>query len=368
MNAQILLLCAALSAEPGADPFEPLFLPAPETTAVVRGQAPTYEQDPSLGGVYDPAPVFPAPTFPPGGGLLPFQSPQMLTDPFLGGAATVSPYGAIPGGVSYGANGPQPYRFGWTWRVDVGYLPEESVSGGAGDFGIFEVNTDFRYTAPLPAGWIFSSTPQFNYRNWDTPGALGLPNSVYRVGWDLELATPANNIWSAQLGFNPSVNSDFEGSLGSEAWNFDGRGILFLRSTPQWMWAFGAGFWDRVNDRVIPYAGVVWTPDDVWEWRLIFPNPRVSVFLGNPWGVATWFYVSGEYHIEAYQVELSPTGTREKMEIEDWRLMLGLRSDACWVSSFIEAGWVFERDVEFQRGTPGFNISDGFIARLGLRF
>jgi hypothetical protein len=38
------------------------------------------------------------------------------------------------------------------------------------------------------------------------------------------------------------------------------------------------------------------------------------------------------------------------------------------VTGFIEGGWVFDRQVAFLHGTPGFDINTGFICRLGLRF
>ncbi len=79
--------------------------------------------------------------------------------------------------------------------------------------------------------------------------------------------------------------------------------------------------------------------------------------------MATWLYLRGEYHVEAYQVQLDyPVGDRrEKMEIADQRLVLGLRGDIGSVSGFVEAGWVFDRQVDFLHGTPGFDIDSGFI-------
>ncbi len=282
-------------------------------------------------------------------------------DPFLGAPATGSGY-------TMRLNGPQPYRFGWTTRLDFGYLPSESTDAPLGDFGVFEFDSEIEYTTPLPDGWIFSSVPQFNYRSWDGPSGVGMPPNAYRFGWDLELSTPANAGWSVQLGFNPSLTSDFEQSLNSEAYNWDGRVVAFFHQSPSVTWAIGAAYWDRVDDIVIPYAGVVWTPNQLWEFRLIFPKPRVSVFIGKPWGIATWLYASGEYHVEVYQIGLDPSGLRERVQLEDWRLMLGLRNDNGFLSTFVEGGWVLGRDVEFANGTPGFGIGDGFIVRAGLRY
>jgi hypothetical protein len=134
------------------------------------------------------------------------------------------------------------------------------------------------------------------------------------------------------------------------------------------MVALGALYWDRVDDIVLPYAGIVWTPSDYLEFRLLFPKPRVSLFLGAPSGVATWAYVSGEYHVESYEIELSPPGSRDQVQFEDWRVLGGLRFESGWLTSFIEAGWVFDRDVEFRSQGTDFDIDTGFIGRVGFRY
>jgi hypothetical protein len=220
---------------------------------------------------------------------------------------------------------------------------------------------------------IFSFTQEFNMRWWDGPstppgGTTALPGEVYRIGWDFEINTPQQNPWSVQLAFNPSINSDFESGLSSDAWNLDARGIFFYRTSQYWMWALGAGFWDRVDDRVIPYAGFVWSPDNRWEWRIIFPKPQISYFLGNIMGMQKWLYVRGEYNVEAYEIELQTTGAQEQVEVQDWRVLLGFRDEAPQFTGFLEAGWVFGRDVEYAHGTPGFDPSSGFIVRAGLQY
>ncbi|MEX0728404.1 MAG: hypothetical protein WD065_19185 [Planctomycetaceae bacterium] len=368
----VTLLTAALWFSASPTPYQTVYVPRDAFLSAVRGQNSTpYEEIPGNG---DPYYSNGSPAIDPNAGtgqVMPYSAapytPVPYGDPFLGGAPAQMPF-AGAGPFAFGANGPQPYRFGWTSRWNAGYMPKEDASGGLGDFGIFEAGVELEHTSPLPDGWIFSSTPQYDYRDWDGPSGIGLPGSVHRIGWDLELATPGNSPFSVQFGFNPSVNSDFDGSTNSDAWNFDGRAIMFLRTSDQLMWALGAGYWDRVDDIVIPYAGLVWTPNDIWEWRLVFPQPRVSVFLGNPMGVATWLYASAEYHVESYQIELQPISTGEKIQIADWRAVLGLRSDNGFISSFIEAGWVFDRQVEFKYTTPDFDISSGLIGRVGIRY
>lgn len=364
MNATVLFALALLAADAPPQPatqqtfynVESLF------TASVRGQDPAanaYEADPLSASP-------PATTF------VPPQGAPYGADPFLGGA----PYGVQPldPTLTFGAVGPQPYRFGWSSRYDIGFLPSSGVSGGGaqGDFSIFEFNSAWRYTTGWPAGFpqtIFSVTPEFNYRSWSGPSVPNLPPNVFRFGGDLELASPGNNPFSYQLGFTPAYVSDLDANPNSDSFNYDVRGVVFVRASPTLMIALGAALWHRVDNIVIPYAGVVWTPNDYWELRLLFPKSRIGYFLGNWWGSAAWVYGGLEYTVEAYQIGLeSPSGEDEKIQIADYRAVFGLRSEGGGVTGFVEAGWVFDRNVEFANGTPGFDIDTGFIARLGLRF
>jgi hypothetical protein len=364
-----LAVCGAdLTSEPAV---HSVYRPSPVLAAAVRAQSPDLGADPSLSAQPD-AMTLPQGTVPP--------NSVYLTDPFAGGAPvtcpttpySASPFGMCDPGMVFGAVGQQPYRFGWVTRFDVGFMPEANTSGGLGKFEIFETNLAARYTAGIPEGFpelIFGWTPEFNLRTWEGPQFLALPGNVYRFASDFELSTPGNNPVSAQIGFTPAFVSDLDASPSSDAWNFDGRGVVFIKADPVTTIAIGTQYLDRVDDQFIPYAGIIWTPSDRFEARLMFPEARISYLVGGNGAAATWVYGSFDYNVEAYQIALrGPDGDHEKIQIEDYRAMLGLRVDDGNVAAFIEAGYVFERDVDFAHGTPSFEIAPGFISRVGLRF
>jgi hypothetical protein len=386
VNTSLVCLAVLFSA-PAAEEARPVYKLSRPFDAVIRSQSPGpnngYDKQPMTGTTGQPGAeipqtyVGPGTVVPNGTMITPqqnFIAAPPGSDPFM-----AQQYGLQNGpGMRYGANGPQPFQTNrWISRYNFGILPKESTEGGLGDFGVLEFDGDWEYAFQTAPGWVFSFASQFGVRGWHGPSSAAthpttaLPGSVFRSGWKFELASTANNgsPLSLSLTFNPSLNTDFEGSPSSNAWNWDGYGMLFYRSTPQWTWVFGAGFWDRVNDRVIPYAGFIWTPDSRLEVRAVLPDPRISYFMGKQWsGYDTWMYLRGEYHVEAYELQLETTGAREKVELEDYRILLGLRFDNGYYSSFIEGGWVLGRNVSFLKGTPGFGVSDGFIGRLGLRF
>lgn len=369
-----LVLTFATAAPAGQVARPAIYEPSTRFEAAIRGQSlsPTFSdplittpiQAPS-GAPYNP--FVPNPGNPVGPGQ----------DPFLNLApgempSYASPYGQqpyAPGGM-YGVNGPQPYRLGWTPRVDAGYIGTSTVKApGAGKLEVVEYGASLQYVTQLNESIIFSTTPKFQGRLLEGPGSPSLPGSLYKLGWDIALETMPAADWSFRMAFDPSINTDFQQGLGGDAYNFDGELTAFYRASPEFMFVLGVLYWDRVDQFILPNAGVVWTPDDRWEVRLLFPKSRISYFLGNFWNGSHWLYTSGEFHVESYQIEVPGAVSRsEQVQFQDWRLMLGLRSDHPTYEKFLEVGAVIGREVEYRRGTPGFDISDGFIARAGIRY
>lgn len=307
-------------------------------------------------------------------------SPPVMTDPFLqpnygAQANPYAPYGTqnIPpqGMYAYGANGAQPYRFGWQNRVAVSWMPGRSTSSSLGPLGkqeIFGVDYDLAYGSPFIPGWVLNWTNQFAYRNWSGPAlSPDAPSDLYRFGMDFELETPQSGPFSISLGITPSINTDFSSSVWSEGFQLDGRGILFMQLDQYWTLGLGAVYWDRVDDMVLPYGGLIYR-DDYWEWQLMYPEAKISVFLGNESMWSKWAYVRAEYHVEAYGIQSTVMAGDTQVQIEDYRVLLGLKMDTGYYNWFLEGGWVFDRQVKFRNATPGYDIGTGFIGQIGIRF
>ena len=236
-----------------------------------------------------------APVLPPSQSSAPFTS-----DPFLGGSETVVPLtqfseppGLLP--VSYSINGLQPYRFGVTHRLNFGLLPvvdtkrDNNFGSQLGNLGIFEFDYAGEYTFPIFDRSIFSYTFQYGLRSWNGPNnaspinpflpnnlfrnAIDLPGSLHHFGTDFEFTTPLDNPVIYQVGFNPSINTDFNSSLSNKAWNLDARAVMFHRVSPQTTLVGGILYWDRVDDIILPYIGVIRRPSPRREYVLVFPEP-----------------------------------------------------------------------------------------------
>jgi hypothetical protein len=395
VHTSLLLILSSLTAsdpDAAASVYQPrgvfsAALAGAEGDLIVRGQSP-YGSDPLLVPGGESVTTFYPQTYAPDAtvqpyGLAPsggYYPAPITSDPWLGGGAVSpapyaapAPYGAAPGLYTFGLNGPRPYKFGWTDRVNIGYLPREGTSNpNVGNFEIFEVDMEKEWIVPLTQTWVLGVAPQFNYRAWEGPLSPAdfahLPGSVYRFALNFKLATPQYAGWSAEFGFNPAIATDLESGLESDGVLFDAYGVAFWQWGPQWTWALGAAYWDRVDDIILPYAGFIYTPNDYWEFRLVFPQPRISFFLGTPFAVPMWAYVGAEYHVEAYQVDVAFTGVTTRVQYEDWRVFGGLRFETGALTSFIEVGGALAREVEFEKAGTDFEVDDGLFARLGLRW
>ncbi len=344
-----------------------------EFEQAIRAQSPspTFEQpyNPSFGAPPAGAsPQYQVPT-----DQAPYLAPQGgYQDPFLQypGNAVPDSMNAFGGSQVFGVNGPQPFRTGWIPSLELGYLAPASATGGnaSGRMEIFEIDSELRYNTIIGRGGLFSIAPQFGMRFWDGPLSPNLPGEVYRFGLDMQLDTVPVNGWGVRVGFNPSINTDLAASLDSDAFNWDGTAALVYQASPTFTIVGGVTYWDRVDNFLLPYGGVIWLPNDRWEFQVLFPRGKISYFMGNFLNGSHWLYVSGGFYAESYQIQMQGPDIAEQIQFTDWRVMLGVRSDHCYYEKFIEVGAVLGRDVDFKYGTPNFNLSDTFMARFGIRF
>ncbi|MBA4030530.1 MAG: hypothetical protein C0478_06520 [Planctomyces sp.] len=346
-----------------------------EFESAIRGQSPSPTFEPTYGSTPGAQPGAPTAQFgAPPTNQAPYLAPQGgYQDPFL-----QYPGNAVPDSMgaygspqqSFGVNGPQPFRTGWIPSMEHGYLAPANATGGnsSGNMQIFEIDGELRYNTIMGRGGLFSIAPQFGMRFWDGPLSPNLPGEVYRFGLDMQLDTVPVNGWGVRVGFNPSINTDLDASIGSDAFNWDGTAALVYQASPTFTIVGGLTYWDRVDNFLLPYGGVIWLPSDRWEFQILFPQGKISYFLGNALNGSHWLYVSGGFHAESYQIQMQGPDVAEQIQFTDWRVMLGIRSDHCYYEKFIEVGAVLGREVDFKYGTPNFDLSDTFMARFGIRF
>lgn len=271
---------------------------------------------------------------------------------------------------AYGRMSHTPYRLGWYSYQEAVYIASAPTHDGAsGDFQATELNGSMRYATRLNEGLLFAGTGSWNSRYWSGPTSIAMPPYVDQFMADLQLSSTSPGPWNWMIGVTPQINSDFKRQLTSNAYMVDARAVLFNKISPEWTLAIGAAYWDRANNIVIPYGGVIWTPDDRWEVRAMFPKSRVSYFLGSVEEADVWLYGVGEYTVDAYQIDFEDaTRLKDRAEFRDYRILAGLHAQRYKWSAFFEGGYITDRHVDFRGSTPGFGIGDSWILRAGMSY
>jgi len=363
-------------------PDTPIYRPQPPQAAIGLAQQPGWPQP-----IYDPQLPPPAPDYgqspwpadplqtgpPQEGGILGLQPQSEFMRAMLGQQERCflptyyDPFASQQ--FAYGCMAHTPYRLGWSAYRDVGYIASAPTSGVSGDFQSTEVNTSMRYSTRLNEQLLFAGTGSWNSRYWSGPTGIAMPPYVSLFVADLQLSSTSPGPWNWMVGVTPQINSDFDRQLTSDAYMVDARVVVFNKISPQLTLAIGAAYWDRADNIVIPYGGVVWTPDDRWEVRAMFPKSRVSYFIGSAEQTDFWMYGSAEYTVEAYQINFDDaTRLKDRAEFRDYRFMLGVHAQGYKWTGFFEGGYITDRQVEFRGSTPGFGIGDSWLIRAGFTF
>jgi hypothetical protein len=268
---------------------------------------------------------------------------------------------------AYGSAGVQAYRLGWFSYDDLVFMPKSNATVG-GRFQDLEWNTSLRYSAVLPGSLVLAWTGAMNSKFWTGPSGVNFPPDGDQLLLDAQLSSNWAGPWNWQLGVTPQIDSDFNRSLNSNALMCDVRGVLLYRPAAEWTFAFGAAYWNRAHDYLIPYGGLIWAPNDRLEVRLLFPRSRISYYSGNFWGFETWGYVSLEYNNEAYQLDMQGPHVSVRGELSDYRLLKGVNFQRGAWNFFAEGGAVFDRHVRFRGTIDDFKISEGIVFRVGLTY
>jgi hypothetical protein len=169
------------------------------------------------------------------------------------------------------------------------------------------------------------------------------------------------------LGFTPCINGDYA-FINSKTWRFQARaiGIWTCNCTTQLL--AGVAFIDRENIQFLPVAGLIWTPDQVWNFDLVVPRPRISRQLAVNWKREWRAYLGGEFGGNSFSI-LRTTGDQDVATYQDLRVVLGIeRKKYRGRSFYLEAGVVFARKLEYASGTPSIDPGPSAMFQSGSYF
>lgn len=245
---------------------------------------------------------------------------------------------------------------------------ETFLAGGEiSDFGILSSDVSVTLAFPVPSREMpLILTPAFAIHVLDGPAGVDLPNQLYDNSLKIQTMFKINERWGANIAVTPGWYSDFQSS-NDEALRISGHAFAAWDQSPRVQWIFGVVYLDWQNISLLPAAGVIVKPNFDTIIELTFPRPRFAQRLGFTHFGDIWWYVAGELGGGTWAV--STAGGDDLVTISDYRLLVGVEnSGPKGCKTFLEAGYVFGREIEFESATPDFDPSDTFLLRAGLTY
>ena len=139
--------------------------------------------------------------------------------------------------------------------------------------------------------------------------------------------------------------------------------------TPNLQIILGVVYLDRVDIKLLPAGGIVWTPNADTRWEILSPNPKLASRL-TTWGNnEVWWYVAGEYGGGSWTFDRT-SGASDQFDYNDIRVLLGIETVGnTRMRAFVETGFLFNRQIVYRTGPPiTYDLSESFMFRGGLAF
>jgi hypothetical protein len=250
------------------------------------------------------------------------------------------------------------------------YMPALTDEADALGFGEFDTGVVLgfpfmRRDTPLLV------TPQFGMHFLENAGALDIPSTLYDTAVEFRhLRKFGGGPWAMDAAVTTGYYSDFDQGS-SDAFRVTGRAIGVYESSPTTKWLLGVAYLNRAGASVLPIFGVMFDPTPDTRFEAIFPRPRFMWRTpdSQPDVDEGWFYVGGEFGGGVWSITRPSSRDLDLLTYSDWRLLAGYeRKITGGLSTRYEAGYVFNRELEYDSGTPEVSLDDTVFVRAGLTY
>ena len=271
----------------------------------------------------------------------------------------------------------QPWIVPTHWRFVGTFLP-----AGDNDIGLFDYDLRGAFTVPSVEG--LTITPGFQMHFVDGPTRTDLPERLYNaraeIRYKRQLSRP---VW-IEGAVAPGVYSDFD-VASSDAFRIIVQGLGFFAFSYQTQAVIGLTYLDRDDVEFLPVVGLIHSPNERTRLNLVFPAPKLSYRFRQDGQGELWGYLAGEFGGGSWAIErptrafIFPPGRpgrrirvppREDVaNYKDWRIIVGVEHKTFdGRTLFVEAGLVFNRELEYNSGVGDFDPDSTAMLRAGLHY
>jgi hypothetical protein len=216
----------------------------------------------------------------------------------------------------------------------------------------------------FPAVWF---VPRFGWNWLNGPLTDELPSQLYDFSFEAVVAFPVGERLIVQTAIAPSLFSDLD-NTSSDAFRLPRRLLAFWKCSDRLTLAGGVFYLDRDDVKWLPVGGVLWNPTDDLKFELMAPRPRIAWRTSHSENHESWLYLVGEFGGGTWAIR-RVAGVEDVVTLQDYRAMVGFERKTTTVRSWwLEAGYVFNRRIEFTSKDGDSDLASSVLARLGLSF
>jgi hypothetical protein len=265
-----------------------------------------------------------------------------------------------------GANGEESAEDGW---VRLGQLTGEGtwIAAGGGSDALGIVSSESRAKLEFPGLPMLTATPRMAGHLLNGPEITDLPSRLFDASVETVLSLPVRDGWFVQAALSPSVFTDGE-NLSGDALRLPGRLLVFWSCTEKLTLSGGVVYLDREDVSVLPSAGVIWKPSDVWRIEAIMPRPRVAWRYDHDARRSRWLYLVGEFGGGSWAIERA-AGFDDVATLSDYRCLAGWEQvPQQGLTCRVEGGLVFNRSLEYSSGGGEIDLPATGLVRVVVSY
>jgi hypothetical protein len=209
----------------------------------------------------------------------------------------------------------------------------------------------------------------------DGPGHSGsdLPPRLFDIFWNTRFKAETDYGFGIDANFKIGLFTDFEDSV-REGWRFPGRVLgyadLWHNNSEVARIVAGIEYLDLEQTEILPAGGIIFEPNPDTKIDLYFPRPQIRFRVDHEEANDHWLYFRGEYYGSAWAIERT-AGNADLVSLTEYRATIGLETiptDREESSSFLEVGFLFNRDLEYRSAVGNFQPDDTIVIRWGSRY
>ena len=239
------------------------------------------------------------------------------------------------------------------------------LPGGTHDLSMIDV--DLRGTIGFDWNREITVSPGIGVHLVGEPEGTDLPGLLYDAYAEFRWMRQVTPQFGWELAATPAFYTDGD-NTGSDAIRVLARALGFYAVSERTQFVFGAVYLDRENLTALPALGVIHSVIEDIRFELVFPRPKMAIRFNRTDRAERWMYLAGEFGGGTWAIERAG-GADDTVTMSDYRVIFGVESKTyngpTWL---LEAGYVFNREVEYESGIGDFNPDETMIMRFGYTY